>query len=81
MLSKWSIEVYTGLGLLGIGEKGTFIYNLLAGLDLFSIWRIVLIGIALGVFFNKNAKPFIIGISIYWLFQLSLFAGIASLFT
>ena len=29
MLSKWSIEVYTGLGLLGIGEKGTFIYNLL----------------------------------------------------
>ena len=81
MLSKWSIEVYTGLGLLGIGEKGTFIYNLLAGIDLFSIWRIVLIGIALGVFFNKNAKPFIIGISIYWLFQLSLFAGIAAIFT
>ena len=25
MLSKWSIEVYTGLGVLGIGEKGSFI--------------------------------------------------------
>ena len=35
MLSKWSLEVYTGLGVLDIGEKGTFINSFLNGIDIF----------------------------------------------
>ena len=81
MLNQWSIEVYTGLGLLNIGEKGTFINNLFASMDLFSVWRIVIIGVGLGIFLSKPAKPFIIGIFIYWLFQISIFALLGSLFT
>ena len=81
MLNKWSIEVYTGLGLLNIGEKGTFINNLFAGMDLFSMWRIILIGVGMGIFFSKPAKPFIISIFIYWLFQISISALLGSLFT
>ena len=80
MLNKWSIDVYTGLGLLGIGEKGTFINNLFAAMDLFSVWRIILIGIGLSVYYKKSAKPFIIAIFIYWLFQISIFAALGSLF-
>jgi len=80
MINKWSIDVYTGLGLLGIGEKGTFINNLFAAVDLFSVWRIILIGIGLSVYYKKSAKPFIIAIFIYWLFQISIFAALGSLF-
>jgi len=80
MINKWSIDVYTGLGLLDIGEKGTFINNLFAAMDLFSVWRIILIGIGLSVYYNKSAKPFIIAIFIYWLFQISIFAALGSLF-
>ena len=80
MLNKWSIDVYTGLGLLDIGEKGTFINNLFAAMDLFSVWRIILIGLGLSVYYKKSAKPFIIAIFIYWLFQISIFATLGSLF-
>ena len=80
MINKWSIDVYTGLGLLDIGEKGTFINNLFAAMDLFSVWRIILIGIGLSVYYKKSAKPFIIAIFIYWLFQISIFAALGSLF-
>ena len=80
MINKWSIDVYTGLGLLDIGEKGTFINNLFAAVDLFSVWRIILIGIGLSVYYKKSAKPFIIAIFVYWLFQISIFAALGSLF-
>ena len=81
MLNKWSINVHTGLGLLNIGEDGTFINNFFASMDLFSLWRIVLIGVGMGIYFSKPAKPFIIGVFIYWLFQISIFALLGSLFT
>ena len=80
MLNKETIEVFTGLGLFEIGDKGTFINNLFAGMDLFSVWRIILIGIGLSVYYKKSAKPFIIAIFIYWLFQISIFAALGSLF-
>ena len=80
MLNKETIEVFTGLGLLEIGDKGTFINNLFAGMDLFSVWRIILIGIGLSVYYKKSAKPFIIAIFIYWLFQISIFAALGSIF-
>ena len=80
MINKWSIDVYTGLGLLDISEKGTFINNLFAAVDLFSVWRIILIGIGLSVYYKKSAKPFIIAIFIYWLCQISIFAALGSLF-
>ena len=79
MLKKWSTEVYTGLGLLDIGEKGTFINNLFAAMDLFSVWRIILIGIGLSVYYKKSAKPFIIAIFIYWFVQINIFAVFKSL--
>ncbi len=60
MLNKWSLEVYTGLGVLGIGEQGSFINSLLASIDIFAIWRIVLIAIGMGIIYNKKTKPYLI---------------------
>lgn len=80
MLSKWSIEVYTGLGVLGIGEKGTFIHSLLAGIDIFAIWRIVLIAIGMGIIYNKKTQPYAVGMLIAWFVLKLIGAGASSFF-
>ncbi len=75
MLSKWSLEVYTGLGVLGIGEKGSFINSLFAGIDIFAIWRIVLIAIGMGIIYNKKTKPYMIAMLIAWFVLRLISAG------
>lgn len=80
MLSKWSLEVYTGLGVLGIGEKGSFINSLFAGIDIFAIWRIVLIAIGMGIIYNKKTKPYIVAMIIAWFVLRLIGAGFSSFF-
>ena len=80
MLSKWSLEVYTGLGVLGIGEKGSFINSLFAGIDIFAIWRIVLIAIGMGIIYNKKTKPYIVAMIIAWFLLRLIGAGFSSFF-
>ena len=79
MLNKWSLEVYTGLGVLGIGEKGSFINSLLAGIDIFAIWRIILIAIGMGIIYNKKIRPYAVGMLIAW-FVLKLIGAVLSSF-
>lgn len=80
MLSKWSLEVYTGLGVLGIGAKGTFINYLFAGIDIFSIWRIVIVAIGMGIVYNKKTKPYIIAMLMAWFVLRLISAGFSSFF-
>ncbi len=78
MLYKWDMGIHTGLGLLGIGEEGTFIYTFLAGIDIFAIWRVILFGIAMGVIYKKDLKPFMIAMFIAWLVVLAAMAGLGA---
>ena len=80
MLSKWSLEVYTGLGVLGVGEKGSFINSLFAGIDIFAIWRIVLIAIGMGIIYNKKTRPYTVAMLIAWFVLRLISAGISSFF-
>lgn len=80
MLNKWSLEVYTGLGVFGIGEKGSFINSLYAGIDIFAIWRIVLIAIGMGIIYNKKTKPYIVAMLIAWFVLRLVGAGFSSFF-
>ncbi|MCJ7800946.1 MAG: YIP1 family protein [Candidatus Marinimicrobia bacterium] len=80
MLNKWSLEVYTGLGVLGIGEKGSFINSLLAGIDIFAIWRIILIAIGMGIIYNKKTKPYLIAMLVTWFVLRLIGAGFSSFF-
>jgi hypothetical protein len=80
MLSKWSVEVYTGLGLLGIGESGSFINSFLAGFDLFGLWRIILLAMGMSFIYNKETKPFLWALLIYWVIQITVFAGLRIIF-
>ena len=78
MLSKWSLEVYTGLGVLGIGEKGSVINSLLAGIDIFAIWRIIIIAIGMGIIYNKKTQPYAVGMLIAWFVLKIIGAGLNS---
>ena len=80
MLSKWSIEIYTGLGLLGFGESGSFINGFMAGFDLFGLWRIILLAIGMGILYENETKPFLWALLIYWVIQISVFAGLGMIF-
>jgi hypothetical protein len=80
MLNKWTLEVYTGLGVLGIGEKGSFINSLLASIDIFAIWRIVLIAIGMGIIYNKKTKPYLVAMLIAWVVLRIIGAGFSSFF-
>ncbi len=80
MLNKWSLEVYTGLGVFSIGEKGSFINSLFAGIDIFAIWRIVLIAIGMGIIYNKKTKPYIVAMLIAWFVLRLISAGFSSFF-
>ena len=79
-LSKWSLEVYTGLGVFGVGEKGSFINSLFASIDIFAIWRIVLIAIGMAIIYNKKTKPYIVAMLIAWFVLKLIGAGFSSFF-
>ncbi|NQV37825.1 MAG: hypothetical protein HQ509_07470 [Candidatus Marinimicrobia bacterium] len=81
MYYKWSIEVYTGLGLLGIGEPGSFIYYFLNGIDIFGAWRLVVLGIGASLLYNKKPAGFIGALFVYWIIQITITSSIGAVFS
>jgi len=75
------MDIHTGLGLLGLGEKGSFLYNFMSGMDLFSLWRIIVLAVGMSVLYNRDIKPFAIALIIYWLLQTTILSFLGSLFT
>lgn len=80
MLTKWTMEIYTGLGLLNLGAKGGFVNTFFAGIDLFALWRIVLIAIGLGVIYKKGTGKYMGALLVLWFVLLLITAGIAAVF-
>jgi len=80
MLSKWSLEVYTGLSVFGIGEKGSFINSIFNAIDIFAIWRIILMAIGMGIIYNKKTRPYAIAMLIAWFLLRLIGAGFSSFF-
>ena len=80
MLNKWSLEVYTGLGVFGIGEKGSFINSIFNAIDIFAIWRIVLMAIGMGIIYNKKTRPYAIAMLVAWFVLKLIGAGFSSFF-
>ncbi len=75
-----NIMIYTGLGVLGIGEQGEFLNSFLAGIDLFAFWRVFLVAVGMGILYNKSTKTALIAMSALWIFGLVVFAGMGSFF-
>lgn len=81
MLSNWSVDVYTGLGLLGLGERGSFLHHFLAQVDLFAFWRIFLLSIAMAVQYQKRTRPFLLALLVFWALQMILTAAVNAAFS
>ena len=76
-----NMMIFTGLGILGIGEQGEFLNSFFAGIDLFAFWRVFLVAVGIGILYNKSTKTALIAITLLWLFGLAIFAGLGSIFT
>jgi len=70
-----NMMIFTGLGVLGIGEQGDFINSFLAGIDVFAFWRVFLVAVGVSILYNKTTKTALIAMTGLWLFGLVVFAG------
>ena len=75
-----NIMIYTGLGVLGVGEQGEFLNSFLNGIDLFAFWRVFVMAIGLSMLYNKTTKTSITVMTSLWLFGLIFFSGIGVFF-
>lgn len=75
-----NIMIYTGLGVLGIGEQGEFLNSFLNGIDLFAFWRVFIMAIGLSMLYNKTTKTSITVMTSLWLFGLIFFSAIGVFF-
>ncbi|MBT3737886.1 MAG: hypothetical protein HOG33_02200 [Candidatus Marinimicrobia bacterium] len=75
-----NIMIYTGLGVLGVGEQGEFLNSFLNGIDLFAFWRVFIMAIGLSMLYNKTTKTSITVMTSLWLFGLIFFSGIGVFF-
>ena len=73
-----NIMIYTGLGVLGIGEQGDFINSFLAGIDVFAFWRVFIVAVGIGILYNKSTKTALTAMTGLWIFGLVVFAGMGA---
>ena len=76
-----NIMIYTGLGILGIGEQGEFLNSFLNGIDLFAFWRVFIMAIGLSFLYKKTTKASMIVVTSLWLFGLIFFSGLGAFFS
>jgi len=74
VVAKDSVWVYTGLGILKPIDDGTFLFYLLRQVDLFTIWRIVVTCIGLGVIYNMKPKRFAFVLFPIWIVFICIIA-------
>ena len=75
-----NIMIYTGLGVLGIGQQGEFLNSFLNGIDLFALWRVFIMAIGISLFYKKTLKTSMTVMAGLWIFGLIFFAGIGAFF-
>ena len=75
-----NLMIFTGLGVLGIGEQGEFLNTFLAGIDLFAFWRVYLMAIGFSFLYNKPTNSTLTILAGLWIFGLIIFAGMGAFF-
>ena len=74
------MKIFTGLGVLGVGEEGEFLNSFLAGIDLFAFWRVYLMAIGFSYLYNKPSNSTLSVLVGLWIFGLIVFSGMGSFF-
>lgn len=73
-LGKDSIWVYTGLGILKPVDDSSFLFYLLRQVDLFTIWRIIVTCIGLGVIYKMKPSRFVFVLFPIWIVSICIIA-------
>lgn len=82
MVSRNALESATSLGiLLSPDAKGSFLYNLLSKIDLFSIWWLVVVGFGFAAAYKFTTRKAMTTIFIVWAIITVATAAIQSMFS
>ncbi len=81
MLSRGTVDVQTSLAaFLDPAQKGTFLYQLLARTDVFSLWKLVLVCIGMAVLYRISTKRAATGVvALYLVYAIARAAVTAAL--
>jgi len=78
MLAQETVKVYTSPALF-FEESKTFFFRFMAGLDVFALWKTILLAVAVSVFTPKKFKPALTAFIIFWLMYVALMALLSGL--
>ena len=80
MLSKKSMEVHTGLGLLLPAEMmNSFAGRFLAGIEIFTVWQVVIVAIGISALGNVDTRKALVPVLVLTLIWLMIAAGLGGL--
>lgn len=75
-----NMAIFFGLGALGVGAQGEFLNSLLAGLDLFSLWRVYLMAVGFSLLYKKSINSSLNVVAGVWLFGIIIFSALGAFF-
>ena len=81
IMIKKDVGVQTSLALLlSADSKDTFLYRILSGFDIFTIWQMILISLGMGVLYKYSTKKAFTAVFVLWLIWIIAKSGLSSLF-
>lgn len=78
MVQKGTLEVYTSIAIF-LQDNGSFLFRFAKHLDIFSLWKLILVSIGLSVLYKKKLSNVLIIIMIIWVVYCAAVAGMAGL--
>jgi len=79
--AKQTANIQTSLAIfLSPDDKGTFLYRVLGGFDVFTLWQVLLISLGLGVMYNYTMKKSFTVVFILWVFLIVVGSALSTLF-
>lgn len=78
---KQTANVQTSLAIfLSPDAKETFLYRVLSGFDIFTLWQVILVALGLAVMYNYTMKKTFNVVLILWILLIVVGAGLSTLF-
>ena len=79
-MMKQDLNVQTSLALLlSADSKDTFLYRVLSGFDIFTLWQVILISIGMGVLYSYTTKKAFTVVFVLWVLLILGMSGLSSL--
>lgn len=79
-MMKQDLNVQTSLALLlSADNKDTFLYRVLSGFDIFTLWQVILISIGMGVLYSYTTKKAFTVVFVLWVLLILGMSGLSSL--